>query len=82
MIDTRRGPGDDSRAPWTMVSQTGPSVPRGSVILVAQGDCPLVRAALRLQDPELLLTVARIHPPRSCPAARRARQRKVVAARG
>jgi hypothetical protein len=75
VIDTRKGPGDDSRAPLTMVSQTDPSVPRGSVILLAQRDCPLVRAVLRLGDPELLLILARVHPPRSCPAARRTRRK-------
>ncbi|HEX6076352.1 MAG TPA: hypothetical protein VFZ32_13955 [Micromonosporaceae bacterium] len=32
--------------------------------------CPLVRAAYRLDDPDTLVVVQRVHPPEYCPTAR------------
>lgn len=36
-----------------------------------QARCPLIRAAWRLGDPDVIAVVARVHPARYCPAARR-----------
>lgn len=51
-----------------MVDQTFPIIARAA----DQSRCPLLRAALRLHDVDALRVVARLHPPRYCPAARRA----------
>lgn len=51
-------------------------------VLTAQARCPLVRAALRLDDPDVLRVILRIHPPLFCPAARQHAHERVVMARG
>jgi hypothetical protein len=38
-----------------------------------QANCPWVRAAARLGDPVVISALIRLHPPLSCPAARRER---------
>jgi hypothetical protein len=66
----RPGP-DSGAAPPTRTPLR--SIPRaGDVIRLPERlGCPLVRAAYRLHDPDVLTVVERVHPPEFCPAARR-----------
>jgi len=56
-------------SPRTIPQRTdGPVIPRQS----DQARCPLIRAAWRTADPDVVAVIASVHPPRRCPAARRA----------
>lgn len=53
-------------------------LPRSDTFPASQRRCPLVAAVRRDGDPDLTAVVLRLHPPVSCPAARRARHLQAV----
>lgn len=69
----RRPAADVSRLTPDQEPCAAPQVTRGrrhAVPHVRQAGCPLVQAAVRLDDPAVLTLIALIHPPWRCPAAR------------